>query len=130
MARAFDVILHHGTIGDVINIGTPKEISNLDVAKQLIGLLGKGKDEEAYLAFVRDRDFNDRRYYIDNTKLKQLGWQEQVTWKDGLQETINWYKRKETSNHWGDISAALLAHPLKGTPQNRKDSITFPGKSK
>ena len=130
VSRAFDAILHYGAVGQVINIGTPNEVSNLDVAKQLIDVLvGKGNEQD-YLTFVRDRDFNDRRYYIDSTKLRQLGWREEVTWEDGLQKTINWYQRKETSAHWGDISSALLAHPLKGTPQNRKSDAILPGKNK
>jgi UDP-glucose 4,6-dehydratase len=39
---------------------------------------------------VQDRAFNDRRYYIGNSKLHALGWQEQVSWEEGLQRTINW----------------------------------------
>ena len=45
------------------------------------------------LLFVKDRDFNDLRYTIDSSKLKELGWKESVGWIDGLKETIDGTKK-------------------------------------
>jgi UDP-glucose 4,6-dehydratase len=42
-------------------------------------------------ACAQDRAFNDRRYYIGNSKLHSLGWQERTTWDEGLRKTIDWW---------------------------------------
>jgi len=109
VARAFDVILHKGEIGKIYNIGGANEISNKDVAKTLIKLMGKADREEALMTFVPDRKFNDLRYTINSGKLHELGWKEQVTWEEGLAKTVEWYTKY--SNRYGNIEAALVAHP-------------------
>ena len=63
-------------------------------------------------------DFNDLRYTIDSSKLKELGWKESVSWLDGLNETIDWYKCN--SSNWGDISSCLVPHPRLGSPTGGK----------
>jgi UDP-glucose 4,6-dehydratase len=45
---------------------------------------------ESKVVHVKDRAFNDRRYYIGNSKLHALGWQERTTWEEGLRKTIDW----------------------------------------
>jgi UDP-glucose 4,6-dehydratase len=114
VARAFDCILHRGTVSEIYNIGGTNEVANLDVAKKLLSLMGHDSTEqqEKMLQFVRDRNFNDLRYTIDSTKLRGLGWTEQVRWEDGLRETIAWYR--DNSGNWGDISSSLVAHPRRG----------------
>ncbi|XP_065858785.1 trifunctional UDP-glucose 4,6-dehydratase/UDP-4-keto-6-deoxy-D-glucose 3,5-epimerase/UDP-4-keto-L-rhamnose-reductase RHM2-like [Euphorbia lathyris] len=107
VAEAFDVILHKGAIGHVYNIGTKRERSVLDVANDVCGLFGK--DPEKAINFVQDRPFNDQRYFLDDQKLKKLGWQERITWEQGLKTTIEWYKKNP--DWWGDVSAALHPHP-------------------
>lgn len=61
MARAFDVILHRGVTGKIYNIGGTNEKANVEVAKDLIRLMGHGTAEEKMLQFVEDRAFNGRR---------------------------------------------------------------------
>lgn len=107
VAEAFDVILHKGVIGHVYNIGTKKERTVLDVAKDVCKLFGLKAND--VIKFVQDRPFNDKRYFLDDQKLKKLGWQERTPWEEGLKKCIEWYK--ENPDWWGDVSAALHPHP-------------------
>lgn len=112
VASAFDVILHKGTVGEIYNIGGKNEISNLDVAKKLIDILGLKKKESEYISFVEDRHFNDLRYTIDTKKIKDMGWVEEKSWEEGLRETVQWYQRY--TSRYPDIEEALKAHPRAG----------------
>ncbi|KAF6175062.1 hypothetical protein GIB67_038975 [Kingdonia uniflora] len=107
VAEAFECVLHKGEVGHVYNIGTKKERRVIDVAKDVCKLCSL--DPEAVIKFVENRPFNDQRYFLDDQKLKNLGWQERTTWEEGLKKTMEWY----TSNPgwWGDVSGALLPHP-------------------
>jgi UDP-glucose 4,6-dehydratase len=112
VAAAFDAMLHKGKVGEIYNVGGCNELSNLDVAKTIIKLLGLEAKQDALLSFVEDRHFNDLRYTIDCTKLKGLGWVEEKNWEEGLKGTIEWYK--EYSSRYGNIDSALVAHPRQG----------------
>ncbi|KAF5766537.1 putative dTDP-glucose 4,6-dehydratase, NAD(P)-binding domain, rmlD-like substrate binding protein [Helianthus annuus] len=107
VAEAFEVILHKGEVGHVYNIGTKKERRVLDVAKDICNLFNL--DHESSIKFVENRPFNDQRYFLDDEKLKSLGWAERTMWQEGLKKTMEWY----TSNPdwWGDVSGALVPHP-------------------
>eukprot|EP01102_Stenamoeba_stenopodia_P011959 TRINITY_DN3716_c0_g3_i2.p1 TRINITY_DN3716_c0_g3~~TRINITY_DN3716_c0_g3_i2.p1 ORF type:complete len:352 (+),score=84.07 TRINITY_DN3716_c0_g3_i2:64-1056(+) len=73
VARAFDVIVHKGQVGNTYNIGTNFEISNLGVARDLLKTLNMAEKESEMITNVVDRLFNDRRYFIDSAKLDALG---------------------------------------------------------
>ncbi|KAK9150775.1 hypothetical protein Syun_009084 [Stephania yunnanensis] len=107
VAEAFEVILHRGEVGHVYNIGTKKERRVIDVAKDICKLFSM--DPDTSIKFVENRPFNDQRYFLDDQKLKNLGWSERTTWEEGLKKTMEWY----TGNPewWGDVSGALLPHP-------------------
>ncbi|CAA0808452.1 Trifunctional UDP-glucose 4-6-dehydratase/UDP-4-keto-6-deoxy-D-glucose 3-5-epimerase/UDP-4-keto-L-rhamnose-reductase RHM1 [Striga hermonthica] len=107
VAEAFEVVLHKGEVGHVYNIGTKKERRVIDVAKDICKLFNMDSDKS--IEFVDNRPFNDQRYFLDDQKLKNLGWSERTTWEEGLRKTIEWY----TSNPdwWGDVSGALIPHP-------------------
>ncbi|XP_068649363.1 trifunctional UDP-glucose 4,6-dehydratase/UDP-4-keto-6-deoxy-D-glucose 3,5-epimerase/UDP-4-keto-L-rhamnose-reductase RHM1-like [Aristolochia californica] len=107
VAEAFDVILHHGVVGNVYNIGTKRERRVLDVAEDICKLFNL--DTSKTIKFVENRPFNDQRYFLDDQKLKELGWQEHTPWEEGLKITMDWYT--ENPNWWGDVSHALLPHP-------------------
>lgn len=69
--------------------------------------------ESNKIVHVKDRAFNDRRYYIGSDKLAALGWKESVAWDDGLKRTIGWYLSTNCEDYWqGDLEAALRPHPL------------------
>lgn len=107
VAEAFEVILHKGEVGHVYNIGTKKERRVIDVARDMCKLFNMDPDKS--IQFVDNRPFNDQRYFLDDQKLKNLGWAERTTWEEGLRKTMEWY----TSNPdwWGDVAGALLPHP-------------------
>jgi UDP-glucose 4,6-dehydratase len=109
VARAFDCILHKAQDGRIYNIGGQNELPNIDVAKELIKVLGKEAEMDNYITFVPDRQFNDLRYTINSSKLHELGWTEQMSWKEGLAATVNWYKNY--THRYGNIEKALVAHP-------------------
>ena len=77
-------ILQKGKIGEIYNIGSPDEYSVLDIAQILIKKIKNIDDYEKYIEYIEDRPFNDKRYYIDDNKLKNLGWKQNVNFNDGL----------------------------------------------
>lgn len=85
--NAFDVILHQGHIGQIYNIGTSEERSNLQVAKDLIKIFGLQDREKEFITFVENRLFNDFRYSMSSEKLRNLGWKQEISWEEGLKLT-------------------------------------------
>ena len=112
VARAFELLLFKGEVGEIYNIGGTHEYANIDVARQLIKLAGYGHCLDEMMTFVEDRVFNDFRYNINSSRLHELGWKELVTWEDGIQYTFDWYKAN--SSRFGNIENALVAHPRAG----------------
>ena len=112
VARAFEVILHKASPGMILNIGGDNEISNHDVAKRLIEILGLKDREDELITFVPDRQFNDLRYTINSSKLHELGWKELMPWEEGLKSTVEWYQKY--TGRFGNIEDALVAHPRIG----------------
>ena len=86
-AEAFITILNKGVIGDIYNIGCDEgmEYSILDIAKILIHKIhGSEVNYKEYITYIEDRPFNDKRYYISNQKLKDLGWKITIKLEDGI----------------------------------------------
>ena len=113
VARAFDIILHHGETQGVYNIGTHQEFTMRELAGLIVremGLCVDGKTEDDFIEYVKDRKFNDARYGIDTTRLGEIGWQPSIDFLDGLRETIEWYRNLDPE-HWDDHEAALASHP-------------------
>ncbi|MGH7246393.1 MAG: dTDP-glucose 4,6-dehydratase [Candidatus Levyibacteriota bacterium] len=98
--RAIDAVLQRGKIGETYCVGgLTEDISNLDVAKKLVKILGKSESD---IEFVTDRPGHDRRYAIDWTKInKELGWQPFNDFDTLLEKTVVWYK--ENQWWWEDI---------------------------
>ena len=83
------MILQHGKIGEVYNIGGHNEMRNIEIVKLICKELGK---PESLITYVTDRKGHDLRYAIDHTKIStELGWQAQMTFEEGLQRAIRWY---------------------------------------
>jgi len=85
---AIDVVLHEGQIGESYNIGGGNERVNLDIAGKVLDQLNKPR---TLLKYVKDRPGHDRRYSLDCTKLKRLGWAPARDFEEGLAETVQWY---------------------------------------
>ena len=91
-ASAFDIILNKGTIGEIYNIGCDEgmEYSILDVANIIIKEIhGENANPKDYIKYIEDRPFNDKRYYISNKKVKDLGWNIKITFKEGIKQLIS-----------------------------------------
>ncbi len=87
--KAFETVLLKGKVSEIYNIGSDNEISVLGMQALLCK---KFKCvPQAYLQFVKDRPFNDHRYNLDCTKLKNLGWKQEIDLDTGLDESIKWY---------------------------------------
>lgn len=114
-ADAFDTILHKGQLGQVYNVGSYDEISNLELCSKLLNELGIPHEEpeefNKWVKYTHDRPFNDHRYAVDGTKLRKLGWDQKTSFADGLNITVNWYKRFG-EQWWGDISKVLSPFPI------------------
>ena len=101
-ASAFITVLERGAVGEIYNIGCDEgmEYSIADLARMLIRLMKEGKcegkcEEDLYnnwIEFVEDRPFNDKRYYISNSKLKALGWNVRVNFEDGIRSIVQLHK--------------------------------------
>lgn len=88
---AIDAVLHKGKAGEVYNIGSNNERTNIEIVKLVISTLGKS---ESLIKYVKDRPGHDRRYAIDYTKIStELGWKPVYTFERGIKETIEWYLR-------------------------------------
>ena len=80
VARAFELLLFKGQVGEIYNIGGTHEYANIEIARQLIQLAGYGDCIDEMMTFVEDRVFNDFRYNINSSRLHELGWKGLVTW--------------------------------------------------
>ena len=96
VAKAFKLILEKGEIGEVYNIGSDEhdEYTVMDIAKILIKKLKNNEKYEDYIEFIEDRPFNDKRYYISNDKLKNMGWTIDMNFENGLNDTVNYYLKE------------------------------------
>ena len=85
-ARAFEAILEKGQLGEIYNIGCDEgmEYSVMDVAKILIREIKHTTQYDEWLEYIEDRPYNDKRYYISNAKLKDLGWDIQIDFMSGI----------------------------------------------
>jgi dTDP-glucose 4,6-dehydratase len=86
---AIEHVLRHGEPGGIYNIGGGNERENIAVAKAILNHLGKPPE---LLRFVEDRPGHDRRYAVDCSRLRSLGWSPTVPFEAGLQATVDWYR--------------------------------------
>lgn len=86
--RAIDLILHKGKTGEVYNVSADNLMDNISLAKLIIDKMGASSKS---IRFVKDRLGHDYRYAITSGKIRQLGFRSKVSFKQGLEQTINWY---------------------------------------
>lgn len=87
--RAALVVLDRGEPGVVYNIGEGHELENVELARRICALLGA---PESLIAFVPDRPGHDFRYGVAADRLLALGWAPEVSFEEGLAETVAWYR--------------------------------------
>jgi len=90
--RAVDFLIEKGQNGEVYNVGGGNDVRNVDLTKRILALTGK---DESLIKHVPDRLGHDRRYSLDTTKLRQLGWAPREAFDAGLAQTVDWYRQNE-----------------------------------
>jgi dTDP-glucose 4,6-dehydratase len=90
--EAIDVVIHKGKDGEIYNIGGGKEITNMELTTYILETMGKDK---SMIEFVKDRPGHDRRYSLDISKIRELGWAPRHDFKKALELTIDWYKNNQ-----------------------------------
>ncbi len=91
--EAIDLMLHEGQDGENYNVGGDNELTNLRLTEMILELTGKPK---SLVEFVEDRPGHDRRYSLDSTKIRELGWRPRHDFADALEWTVRWYRE----NRW------------------------------
>ena len=91
VCSALTHVLEKGEIGEIYNIGSDdnSEYTVLQIAHMLIEKIKKTTDYNEWITYVEDRPFNDKRYYISNQKVKDLGWTIDTDFEKGLDELID-----------------------------------------
>ena len=102
--KAIDMVLHHGKLGEVYNIGGHNERPNITIVKTILQYIHENVDSavtEDLIKYVEDRKGHDRRYGIDPAKIKnELGWYPETSFEEGIVKTIRWYlENKEWMSH-------------------------------
>jgi len=90
--RALDAVISNGKRGEVYNIGSNEEISNIELTKKILKFFGLG---ENWVERVTDRLGHDFRYSLDSSKIAALGFRPKVRFDEGLAQTIEWYLKNE-----------------------------------
>jgi dTDP-glucose 4,6-dehydratase len=91
--RAIDFVITNGKPGEIYNIGSGNERTNLQITERLLELTGKNSGD---IEFVQDRPGHDLRYSLDCSKLRAMGWQAEYGFEKALDETVRWYRE----NRW------------------------------
>ena len=86
-------IFKKGTIGEFYNIGSKKNLDNLQISKKLLSIIKKkGIKSSSKIKFIKDRPGHDTRYALNSDKiLKKLKWKNKINLTQGLEQTVNWY---------------------------------------
>jgi dTDP-glucose 4,6-dehydratase len=86
--RALDVVLREGAVGEMYNIGSHTEKTNLEVTEAILDAVGADED---LIEFVDDRAGHDQRYALETEKIEALGWEPVYAFEEGLERTVDYY---------------------------------------
>jgi dTDP-glucose 4,6-dehydratase len=84
-----DLVLRQGAVGEIYNIGAGNEVPNRFLTDSILELLGH---DESMIDYVEDRLGHDRRYSIDISKVRALGWAPKREFREALEQTVAWYR--------------------------------------
>lgn len=90
---AIMTVLNQGAPNEIYNISANQELPNIEVIQKICNAVGKGHE---LIEFVKDRPGHDFRYSIDSSKIRELGWKPSYKFKEGIVDTVEWYK----NNQW------------------------------
>ena len=85
--RALDVVLREGTVGEIYNIGSHTEKTNLEVTEAILDAVGADED---LIEFVDDRAGHDQRYALETERIEALGWEPAYAFEEGLERTVDY----------------------------------------
>ncbi|QIK95829.1 dTDP-glucose 4,6-dehydratase [Sphingomonas sp. HDW15A] len=118
-ARALELVLTKGRVGESYNVGGRAERTNLQVVEAICDLLDERRPlndvkRRDLISFVPDRPGHDRRYAIDASKISaELGWEPKQTFESGLAATIDWFLANDW--WWEPIRSGCYAGARLGT---------------
>ena len=90
--EAIDTVTWKGAPGEVYNIASGNEHTNIEIAELILQNLRKSR---SLITFVPDRPGHDRRYSLDTSKIRKLGWRPKHSFEDAIKETVEWYAQSE-----------------------------------
>ena len=90
---AVDLVLREGQPGEIYNVGGGNEVPNRALVDMILALLGA---DESMVSYVPDRLGHDRRYSVDCSKVRRLGWEPSRRLDEALAATVDWYR----DNRW------------------------------
>ncbi|MDP2924247.1 MAG: GDP-mannose 4,6-dehydratase [Candidatus Omnitrophota bacterium] len=100
--RAIDFLLRKGDVGQIYNISSNNEINNIELTRII---LKKFDLDENWIKYVKDRPAHDRRYSLDSSRLRSLGWKPIYDFSSSLDATIDWYKNN--TKWWKKIKPSV-----------------------
>jgi dTDP-glucose 4,6-dehydratase len=105
--KAIEMVISSGKSGEIYNISSGQEMTNLEVVGKILDYMGKDEDS---IEFVEDRPGHDLRYSLDSSKIRdELGWRPEHGFKEGIEETVRWYLENE--DWWRPLADARVLHP-------------------
>jgi dTDP-glucose 4,6-dehydratase len=105
--EALTLILKKGRPGEIYNISTNEEFSNVRVVKEIIKLLGRTED---LITFVEDRPGHDKRYSLNSSKIRlELNWKPRYSFLSALRKTVKWYLKNES--WWKPFASQKVLSP-------------------
>ena len=109
--KAINFVLERGEKGEIYNISSGDEKSNLEVVNEILDIMGK----KNLIEFVEDRPGHDARYSLDSSKIRKSGWKPKYGFSDGLKETVEWYLENEW--WWQPLADEKILHPTEAVQQ-------------
>lgn len=104
--KAIEMLMSKGKKGEVYNISSGEEKSNIEVIKTILDIMGKKED---LIEFVEDRPGHDLRYSLDSSKMQKLGWKPNFNFEEGIKKTVEWYLDNES--WWEQLASKKILHP-------------------
>jgi len=105
--EAIRLVLENGGAGEIYNVSSGNEVSNIKVVREILQYLGRDED---LISFVEDRPGHDFRYSLDSSKIRsELGWKPRHSFSSALKETIRWYVENE--HWWKPLATEEILHP-------------------
>ena len=90
--EAIDLVTQKGEFGEIYNIAAGNEKTNLEMIHLILKYLNK---PDSLIQFAKDRPGHDRRYSLNFTKIKKLGWKPKYSFESAMKNTIKWYRENE-----------------------------------